>query len=564
MTVLRDDPSGFWLLAAQQVPPRLVRILATPVAALARPRTLAGARATALWLLGREHEAVDWVSRDGIAPLRAAAFLVSVKRFESAEKVLREAGVDLGAPSMTTVRLRWHRGELRDAVSDLESLPKRGGGAGERLRGDLALLEPGWSAPVPGGRAEVVGRPDVVLHLLTNSLPFTRSGYTSRTHSILRAQQAAGLQVEAVTRLGYPSTVGIPSASSEDLIDGVRYGRLSVPTLPSRSDERLAREIDAVTATAERVRPSVLHTTTHYVNSLVLDGVRDRTGIPYVYEVRGFLEETWLSKQPPGAERSDRYVLWRERETEAMHSADAVVTLGEEMRQEMVARGVDPAKISLSPNAVGPGFLGPAPDPARRRASLGIAPEDQVVGTVTSVVDYEGLETAVSAVKILQRPGRRVVLLIVGDGAARPRIESLARDAGIDAVFTGRVPAEEVHELHSCIDVFLVPRRDERVCRLVTPMKPLEAMATSRPVVASDLPALREIVDDGSTGRLFAADEPEDLARVLDELLGDPDTMQRMGAAGREFVVRERTWAKNAEMYRALYERLADGRQGAQ
>jgi glycosyltransferase involved in cell wall biosynthesis len=224
----------------------------------------------------------------------------------------------------------------------------------------------------------------------------------------------------------------------------------------------------------------------------------------------------------------------------------------------MIARGVPAEKIVVVPNAVDvDDFTARAKDEAIA-AEIGIAPDETVVGYISSIVGYEGIRYIVDAVAELRRRGRaKVRLLIVGDGVVRPELERQAAELGLDdAIFTGRVPHEAIKRYYSLIDVFVVPRTADRVCQLVTPMKPYEAMAMERAIVVSDVAALREIITDGETGRLFRAEDPIALADVVETLLDDPAERQRLGANARAWVSAHRTWTANAERYRELYGRL--------
>ena len=146
-----------------------------------------------------------------------------------------------------------------------------------------------------------------------------------------------------------------------------------------------------------------------------------------------------------------------------MTDADLVVTLGEAMRAEIVARGVPEENVIIVPNGVSEEFLRPLPDGAALRASLGIAPDEQVVGLVSTLVAHEGIGTLLDAVKVLNDRGVKARALIVGDGPERTALERHAAALGLNAIFTGRVPSARVRDYHAVLDVFVVPRTPDRV-----------------------------------------------------------------------------------------------------
>jgi glycosyltransferase involved in cell wall biosynthesis len=402
------------------------------------------------------------------------------------------------------------------------------------------------------------------LHVLTNSVPHTQSGYALRSHAVLRAQRDAGVDASAVTRLAYPVSVGRLRARELDVVDGVPYRRLLPPSLPRTLPERLQRQTHLVRGLVEVLRPDVLHATTDHTNGLVAEAVARAVGLPWVYEVRGLLEETWLARQPAAlqaeAARSERYLLWKDREGASARTASHVVTLGKAMATELAARGVPEDRITVVPNGVDASLLDQALTPEEARARLGLPTAGFWVGTVSSLVAYEGLDTLLEAVALLRRGGLDARVLVVGDGVVRPALEHQARDLGLGsaAVFTGRVPSAAAPLHHQALDVFAVPRRDTPVCRLVTPLKPVEAMAVGRPVVASDLPALAEVVAEPASGRLARAEDPEAWAVALGELAGDDSARARFGAAGRSFAA-GRTWQRAGQTYLELYTRLVEG-----
>jgi glycosyltransferase involved in cell wall biosynthesis len=127
---------------------------------------------------------------------------------------------------------------------------------------------------------------------------------------------------------------------------------------------------------------------------------------------------------------------------------------------------------------------------------------------------------------------------------------------GKHVTFTGRIPHSGVREMYAIADVLAYPRRWTRTTALTTPLKPLEAMAMGKPVVASDVPAMRELVADGVTGLLFRAGDHAHLADRCSELLSDTALMERLGKAGRETACRERQWSNLVAQYLPIYERL--------
>ncbi|RBQ21383.1 glycosyltransferase WbuB [Spongiactinospora rosea] len=429
----------------------------------------------------------------------------------------------------------------------------------EYYAGELAAIQPD---PIPPKPKVIMGEPvpGRVLHCVTNALPYTQAGYTVRTHRIVTAQKAAGLDPHVVTSWGWPMLQGHTDVEPYEEIDQIPYHRL----LPSGHDEvpfetrgRMLRGAGEVTELVRRLRPQVLHAATDHRNGSVALAVRERTGTPVVYEVRGFLEETWVSRNPELRSGSERHKLQREREAHLMRSADAVVTLAETMAVEIVERGVPRERIHLAPNAVDDSLLTAEYDGAAFRAAYGIEPGEVVVGSVSSIVAYEGFATLLNAAALLRDAGTPVRVLLVGDGAERPALLELVEELGLtDAVLPGRVGPEEALQAQAAIDIFVCPRDDLRVCRLVTPLKPVEAMALGKPVVLSDLPALSELVGSDGAGLLVPAQDPEALANALAGLREDPARRAAMGEAGKAEVAAKRTWSRVAETYRDLYRSL--------
>ncbi len=555
---LRADPARLPLLALRLLPGPARRAVRT-----AASRCGGLARAYALWDRGRRED--------------ARASVLSAARGASPRRVGRLVAACLAAGDADTARAlvsRMPKGRSRDAA-EYRTAVATGRAVPVSSSPDHHGITLTRDAPTPPDDTVNAGRPPVpagerwrvagdpgspgaglrVLHLVTNALPSTNAGYTQRTHKIAVAQREAGMDVHVVTRAGFPLTKGVRDARTLVRLDGVTYHRLIPWTAPADAAEELAVGVSMASTLVEALRPDVLHAASNHHNARLALELGRRHGLPVVYEARGFLEESWLSRDPSRSVEDAFYQAERANETACMLAADLVVTLGETMRADIEARGVARERLLVVPNAVEASFLDPLPSGAQVREGLGIGAEEFVVGTTTSFFGYEGLEVLVDAVALMRERGEKVHALLVGDGPELPVLRDRARSLGLDGAvhFPGRVPADRVRAHHAALDVFAVPRRDERVCRLVTPLKPVEAMAGGLPVVASDLPALREIVEPGVTGELIPAGESAGLADALTKLAYSRERRISYGRAGRSKVGADRTWTEAAYRYNQAY-----------
>jgi glycosyltransferase involved in cell wall biosynthesis len=412
----------------------------------------------------------------------------------------------------------------------------------QQISGDLGLLTGPLATTRPSSYREPTG--GGVLHLVTNALPEVQAGYTVRTQGIARAQVDDGLPVGVVTRLGFPVTKGHLRAEPEVSVDGVAHHRLLPRRLPLRADHTLERDIEQTGQLVERLRPDVLHAHSNHVNAQVALALRARFGIPVVYEARGFLEETWRSRNSRDTD-AEGYQRARTRETACLVAADAVVTLSDAMRAAIVARGVPEERVHVVGNGVAPRFLAAEPLDEGRPFTVG------VIGTLNA---YEGIDVLIRALADLRDDPVPTRLLVVGDGPARADLEALTAGLGLqDSVaFTGRVPHSAVPGIYRSVDVYAVPRADLPVTRLVPPLKPVEAMGLGRPVIASDLAPLRELIGD-ERGLLVPPGDHQALATAIARLRDDPCLRRTLGAAGSSWVATHRTWAAAADRYQQIY-----------
>jgi glycosyltransferase involved in cell wall biosynthesis/ubiquinone/menaquinone biosynthesis C-methylase UbiE len=409
----------------------------------------------------------------------------------------------------------------------------------------------------------VAGR---VLCPLHNSLPYNSGGYAARTHGLLSGLVRRGWDVSGVTRLGYPQDVfehrDKPIEASSKVGD-VSYLRLLGRDVPYGSvmHDYLTAFTDALLDLARAERPEILHACSNHINGLAANAVARALGIKSVYEVRGLWEITRISRQPEW-EGTEYFRMMSRMEMQAAMDADAVICITSALKQEMIRRGVPAEKITVVPNGVDVERFVPR---ARNKAlaqQLGLAGK-KVIGYVGSVVGYEGLDLLLRALVLLRERGvRDFAALVVGDGAALEELKRLAADLDLAdlVVFTGRVPHEEVEEYYSIVDVTPFPRRSLPVTEMVSPLKPFEAMAMDKVVIASNVAALAEIVQDGVNGILFQKDDIGDLADKLEMVLrpGFASTLRP-----REWVVANRSWQHLSGITDALYKRLTSPLQPA-
>lgn len=393
-----------------------------------------------------------------------------------------------------------------------------------------------------------------VLHILDHGLPM-HSGYTFRTRAIVKAQQSLGWDVRCLTGPRHSA----PGPVVEE-VDRIVFHRTPAPP-PARAPIGEWREVGAMRARIEALvrewRPDILHAHSPVLTALAAQPVARRHGLPLVYEIRAFWEDAAVGNGT-GREGSLRYRATRWLETRAARRADAVAVICEGLRGDLIARGIPGDKLFVSPNGVDMALFGDpvAPDPAFAR-QIGLEGAE-VIGFIGSFYDYEGLDDLIEAMPrlIARRPAAHLLLVGGGPMEAALKAQAAASSAAGRIHFTGRVPHQEVERYYALVDVLAYPRKAMRLTELVTPLKPLEAMAQLKLVAASNVGGHRELIEDGVTGTLFAPDDPDALADALAGLLEDRAIWPQRRAAARAFVERERNWSSNISRYRAVYQRL--------
>ncbi len=393
-----------------------------------------------------------------------------------------------------------------------------------------------------------------VLHVLDHSIPL-HSGYTFRTRNILRGQRALGWHTAHVTGLKQ----GV-SETTEETVDGLHFYR-SRPSGNPLYRLPVLDQWEVVATLAQRIvevaaieKPDILHAHSPALNGLAALRAGRQLGVPVVYECRAFWEDAAVD-HGTSREWGPRYRLTRALETHVFQRADAVTTICEGLRSEIVSRGIDAAKVTVIPNAVDTeNFTFGAPASAELQRDLGLTGK-VVLGFIGSFYAYEGIPLLLEALPALlaDRPELRVLLVGGGPQEALIRERIAALNLHEHVILTGRVPHAEVQAYYNLVDIFVYPRLPMRLTELVTPLKPLEAMAQGRLVVASDVGGHQELIRHGDTGMLFTAGEAAALAAAVADLLARRDAWQAMRDRGRAFVEQERTWTASVGRYPAVY-----------
>lgn len=391
-----------------------------------------------------------------------------------------------------------------------------------------------------------------ILHILDHSPP-VQSGYVYRTLAILREQVAAGWQVLALTTPKQPT-----ASHAREIVDGWEFIR--TPGRPrSRWLPQIASEYAMVRATIGRLeeiarewRPSVLHAHSPVPNAWAALSVGRRLGLPVVYEIRALWEDAASSHgtMTPG---SLRYAMARHLETRAARRADALVTICRGLYDDLSRRGVCQEHMFIVPNAADVASL--LPDASMSRGTTSLVP-GPVIGFIGSFYSYEGLDLLVKAARDLVQLRPEVRFLLVGGGPEETGLRELCRASGLDGCmsFPGWVPHERIDDWYRQIDILVYPRRRNRLTELVTPLKPLEAMAKGKIILASDVGGHRELIEEGENGFLFRAGDATDLLQRLIALLDAAAMWPEAGARARRFVEDKRSWKAAAATYAKVYE----------
>lgn len=398
-----------------------------------------------------------------------------------------------------------------------------------------------------------------ILHLLDHSIPL-HSGYTFRTRAILEQQRKLGWETYQLTSAKH----AVAEKPIEE-VDGLVFYRAETPSgsfsrLPILNQwaivKSLVKRLDEI---IPEIKPDVLHAHSPALNGLAAIMAARKCHIPLVYECRAFWEDAAVDHGTT-TEGSLRYRLTRALETYVFKKAAAITTICEGLRKEIIERGIPEDKVTVIPNAVDIDkfIYGAEPDQALRQ-ELGLT-DKVVLGFIGSFYAYEGIPLMLEALPSILATIPNVCLLLVGGGPQEALIKQKTEQLGLSnqVVFTGRVPHDRVQDYYNQVDIFVYPRLSMRLTDLVTPLKPLEAMAQGRLVVASDVGGHRELINHGQTGYLFEAGNAGRLAQVVVDLLQNKNAWDAIRKNGRDFVEQQRNWRQSVSNYQQVYAKVLE------
>jgi glycogen(starch) synthase len=399
-----------------------------------------------------------------------------------------------------------------------------------------------------------------VLHVLDHSWP-VHTGYSIRSLNLIAAQHRLGFRPQALS--GPLQFVDDPNAV-ETVVENVAYHRTPlrggffkwaiVRGLTGFREAAVVRLIrNRIIELAEQEPFDLIHAHSPALCGLgALQAARSRN-IPFVYELRAFWEDAAVDQNKIST-RSLRYRLSQKLEDYVVHRADAAVGISQSILDELKKRKADPAKLFHVPNGVDVEKFSPVSRDDGLAAKLGLGGEP-VLGFIGSLYRWEGVAWLARAVAELRRRGTACKLLIVGDGEEMAAVREAVREcnAGDFIQILGRVPHDDIARYYSVMDVLVYPRHSIRLTELVTPLKPLEAMALGKAILGSDVGGIRELVEAGKTGILYRADNVEDFCVKANMLLSQPGLQRNLGEEARKFILREKDWKVLARRYMDIY-----------
>ena len=442
----------------------------------------------------------------------------------------------------------------------------------EKFRSAARILDKGLKIKMPKVE-KIQSKPKSILYHASQSMPHTSSGYAIRTHGLVSALNSQELNLQTVLRYGYPldrNDFGLNKISNQEKIDNVNYyfshseidrNLINYQDVYSFNslEKYLRRSVSSISSYSQKIKPEIIHSASNFVVGMAGARAAKALGIPSIYEIRGFWHLTQSTKRL-GYEGSDHYNLTERLEIETAKMSDHVFTITKALKDILIENGISENKITVLPNAVDPSKFNISKKDKRLEKELDFQ-NKVVIGYIGSFVKYEGLDLLLEASSILKNKlGDCFRLLLVGDGDMMKNLRNMARFLQLEdiIIFTGRVSHKEVNRYYSLIDIAPLPRKGFRVCELVSPLKPFEAMGAGKVLITSSVEALAEIIDDGKTGFVFEKDNAEDLADKLELVILDKELRKQIGNNANKWVIENHSWDVISKRVIDVYQKLTE------
>lgn len=397
-----------------------------------------------------------------------------------------------------------------------------------------------------------------ILHILDHSLPL-HSGYTFRSQNIFKAQKRMGFKTVVLTSSKHEESYKKETQSSETINDIIYYrsGRtpiLRIPVVPEITlMHRLYKRILDV---AETEKPDIIHAHSPILNGIPAIQAAKRLSIPVVYEIRAFWEDAAVD-HGTYAENSWKYKLTKTIETWVCKKADHVCILCNGLKNDLISRGITADKITPIFNGVNPEDLKPVPPDEELVLKWGLK-DKKIIGFVGSFYRYEGLDLLIQAFKTISETDNQIRLLLVGGGEMEKELKKQVShyNLGNKVIMPGRIPHEKIAGVYAMIDILAYPRYSMRLTELVTPLKPLEAMAMKKVLIASDVGGHKELISNNKTGLLFTAGDAEHLSETILKLINNGGLVDEIRHNGYEWVRKHHNWDVTTSIYSDIYKKL--------
>jgi len=398
-----------------------------------------------------------------------------------------------------------------------------------------------------------------ILHVFDHSIPL-HSGYAFRSVEIIKNQRLLGWETVHLT-----SSKQYKQKEKIEKVDNILFYRTfqSLPflnNLPILDQYSVVLDLKrAIKEVCKIEKPDIIHAHSPCLNGLAAIKVGKRLKIPVVYEMRASWEDAAVSHGTT-RENSVRYRISRILETYVLKKTNAITTICNGLKQDIISRGIDKDKITVIPNAVNVDDFSVDNTKDYDLLQKYNLENKIIIGFIGSFYEYEGLDLLIDSFKEISNEFSNVKLMLVGGGQHEKELKGLVNKYRLhdSVIFTGRIDHEMIQKYYNLIDIFVYPRRSIRLTEIVTPLKPLEAIASGKIFVASNVGGHNELIEKIPSGKIFQANSSPALTEAIYEVIKNREEWVDRLKAAREYIEKVRNWKVSVEGYKEVYERLLE------